>query len=832
MQPSWFRLGGVALLATMTHLTAAELPAPYAPAPVTVSGTTWELDDALFHGPYHDAFEGLPQEQPDGTWKSGPQGIQRTKGVLTGQGTGHAEMTLRIRLEQPPAAASTLRLTGLNDHQGTPHPVRVTLNGQVLAEGLTFPANRALELKLNQRYYVGWAERPVAVPAGLLRAGDNELVIANTTDAFAAASFPYVAVDVVRWDFAAATSATVTPPPEPVLYYGLREGVETHLWPVAATTDEVTLLAGLPIAFTFFATLPRELPLGTQGPLKGEPTRPNREILLHVWTTAPVTALGPEGEPLTSAALAGGRLFVRPLDRLINYETPHPSQGAGLMLQAEAPFVDATLRAWYTVDGVAYRPRDYPLRAVALPPLAGRDKLDFQLSLWGGGAPEEPAALASHIALLQAAGFNHAFTGEAPTLNQALRAAGFRVHPRFGWFGHGMALKGDDLAFAAVSAQGQPQPKDACPLAILEHPDHPELGKYFARARQFAAQPAIDGLCVDYETAPVWCWCDRCLALFRQETGATFTTRAELADEAPLAAAYRDFGRRRNRDLLARVKHEMQQVNPKLEYLALASAADLPAYWYDPRGARHSIRELATFADAIYASIYCYEVPGGLKSVLPSIATVQQAGVRSGRQVGACMITPVATTISEFPRYRSASLRPDFTRLIVLLAALGGGKGISFFRGDCFDGAQYAAVRQAVDELLQLQPYLAARLDRSAELDVQPAGDVKLRFETEIAEHLLSRFTWRPQPQYFHDHVQLLRDATGRDRLIALFNYASGPLELRVRCTGLQDDRFAWHDALTGEALGAATRPALEGPGATFTVPPHSCRLLRLTTTE
>ncbi len=814
---STIRISALLLVITTMMTSSNELPPAPAAAPVVLADKSWLLDDALFHGCFHNAFEGTPIALEAGKWKAGPQTIQRTKGVLTGQGSDHATMTLIFRLDAAPASGSTLRVTGLNDRHQQVHAVEVALNGTKLGEAITFPRNRAPEMGLNQRYYVGWEQREIAVPAGVLQAGENRLTITNLTDAFAAATWPFVLIDTVEWEFAEALSATVSPPPAPLFYYGLSEGVETQLWPVVATDNRITLLAGIPLEYNFFATLPREKGAG--------------EILLHVWTKSPVSLFDLAGNQLASREVEGGSLHVVPIARLIHYETPHSAQGVRLFMQADAGFEDGQLRAWYTADGVAFRTSDYPLRGITLEPVAGREALDFHLSLWGGNVPEGDAARRSYIDMLRGAGFDHVFTGDDGAVNRELKESGFDVVPRFGWFGHGFSVTDATRQWAAVNQHGELLERDFCPLAILEQADHPELGKYFARTRDFAALEGIDGLCVDYECAPVWCWCDNCLSLFHAESGEA-VSRSDVAPDGRLAGAYREFGRRRNRDLLTRVKEEMLGVNPELKYLALASAADLPAYWYDPRGARHSIRELATFADAIYASHYCYEVPGGMKSVLPTLATVQRFAVQSGRAVDACLITPVAQTVNEFPRYRQASLRPDMTRLITLLTALGGGKGISFFRGDCFDGAQFAAIRQAVTELIQLQPYLASGLDRSLELSVEPAGEVKLHVATELAQNLLSRFVWRPQVQYYHDHVQLLRSDDGRDRLVALFNYSASPMALRLRFTGLLDEAYGWENALTGETLGETTRHALEGAGVEFEVPSRSCRLLRLKTND
>lgn len=685
---------------------------------------------------------------------------------------------------------------------------------------------------LNQRYFVGWADREIVVPAAALKVGANELVIRNTTDAFAADTWPFVMVDRVTWRFAAETTMTVSPPPVPVFYYGLTEGVETQIWPVVAYGKRLTLLQGVPLEYNFFATFPRDLPLGTKGSLAKEPTRPEREILLHVWTDVPISMTHLDGTPVTGEAANGGWEYRAPLARIVGYETPHPAQGVRVYLQGVEAQRDGQLRAWYSVDGVAYASRDLPLDTVALAPVGGREELDFGISLWGGTVPTEPAALAAYVAFLRGVGVNQVFTGDTPAANAALKAAGMTVYPRFGWFGHSYTVKEETAQWAAIGADGSPAKKDYCPLAILDQAAHPELGRYFELTRKMAALDNIDGICVDFECAPVWCWCDRCLALFREETGTADATRANTAKDGVYGDAYKDFGRRRNRDLLARVKTEMQAVNPALRYVALASANDIPDYWYDPRGARHSMRELTTFADEIFASHYCYEVPGGFKSLRPVLQTVQRDALLSGRRVDASVIAPVAQTVSEYPRYRDASMRPEMTRLLTLLTALNGGRSISFFRGDCFDGSQYVALRQATAELVALRPYIESQYDATTELTVTSGSAADLRFETGLAQNLLSRFVWRPQVQYYFDHVQLLRASDGRDRVVGLFNFADSPQVLQLRFAGLHDERYRLSEAIGGATRGEATRRELEGGDYTVTVPARDCLFLRLETVE
>ncbi len=799
---------------------------------VRLTGAHLRVDDALFTGGYHNAFEGEVLEPQKGVLKAGPQGVRRTKGVLNGAGSSTSRMTLEFSLDRAPAGAAHLRIAGLDDRADAPCPVAVVLNGRELTPALIFPANQNVRHGLNQRYFVGWEERRVEVPDGVLRKGGNTLTLANTRSIFSTDRWPFVVFDEVVFDLAEAVEMRIERAAFPPLYYGLSEGVEVNAWPAVNQGNRISLVREAALEVNFFATFPREKALGKLGALSNEPTRPRREILLHLATDADVRILNMEGAPLTGKGTPQGLEYTHPIDRIIGYETPHPSQGVRVFLVAGSAFEGKSLTAWYSVDGVDDRKRVYPLRAVALDPIPEREHLDFLLSLWGASAPEEPATLDRYVRLLKSAGFNHQFTGDSPNLNRALKGAGFRVYPRYGWFGRQFKVSDANREFASVDARGEPSTRDFCPLAILAHPDDAEMGKFFERAARLAALPDIDGICVDYETAPVWCWCERCLDEFRRETGIADLRRADVAPDGPHGESYADFGRRLNRRLLTKVKEVMLAQNGALQYHCLASAADLPTYWYDGRkGARHTVAELVKFADAIYASHYCYEMPGGLKSVIPVVETVRQFAVASGREVKANLITPVATTVSEFPRYRGARLRPEMTRLMILLAGVSGAGGISLFRGDCMDGEQYLACRTAISDLVMLRPYLAGP-NRTFEVEVTPAAEERPVFDTEIAQNLLSRLVWRPAFSYQYDVVQRLKDKMGRDRAVLLFNYSDAALPFRLKVRGLCDPACTLHDMRTGRELGRFSRIEIESGRPTLTVPARDCLILRVVTVE
>jgi len=799
------------------------------------TGREFVIDDVWFQGCFHNAFEGLPVKEEDGSFKAGKQGIQKTKGILTGAGSSTSAMHVEFELKEAPGGPVQLAITGLDDSADTENEVVVEINGATIGKALRVPKNRTFESGIkNDRYLIGWGEERITVPEGILRKGKNTLSIANTTSCFDVPTWNYVAIDQIGLMFPKEAVLRIPKLSRmPVLYYGLSYGPEVNAWPAVNLGNRITLVESTPLQTNFFVTLPADKPLGKEGPLTDQAKKLTRNVVLHLETDADLQVLNAEGSVVAAKSVSGKAQYALPLTRLGSFETPHPSQGATVFIRGGKPFEGKSMKAWVSIDDVPYRETVYELRNIALKPLKDRDALDFDLGIWGGQIPEEGKSMQEYIAAARAAGFNELFTGDKQELNTSLKKAGFKVFPRYGWFGHQFKVSEDLAKYAAIDAAGKPMPKDFCPLAILENPEHPELGKFFQRARDNARQSDIDGICVDYETAPVWCYCDKCLAKFEEETGRSKVDRKDIVLGGALEEEFMDSGRRRNRDLLAKVKEVIQKENPKLKYHSLASASDIPSYWFDGRtGGRHSVRELAKFADAIYASAYFYEVPGGIKSVLPIIRTVKGYAHESGREVGTYLISPVATTISEFPRYRGTWMKPDFTKMLIQVAGLGGARGVLLFRGDCLDGEYFQACQEAIRSLLAVHPYIEKGIDRSDELTVTPvAGEARV-FDTEIAQHLLSRMVWHPSEDYEFDAIQLLENTAGKKRLMAFFNYSSRPRDYQVAVRGLFDPEYQLTDFTTKESLGTLGRIPLEAGKWKVSVPARSCRFVELTASD
>jgi hypothetical protein len=808
----------ILLASFLAAASACAAPAPDEGA-VVLKGKRVRLDDALFTGCFHDAFEGIVEKNADGTPKRGEQEICHTKGVLFGADSAHSQMAVGFTLDRAPSGKASLVIRGIQDSLEPPNRLEVKLNGKALELKDAFNAND-VSATGNARYYIGWKDLRVELPAGALAAGANRLSIANLTSVLDSGRWNFCAVDHVELECPEDVEVRVERPAWPIYYFGLDQGLEVNLWPSVNRQNRLCLVVGMDVECNFYVTLPKEL-----APVKGAPGKVVETPELHLVTDADVRLAPVEGGEAKKTAEGGLAHWTIPLGRLVRHSTPHPAQGVRVFLSSDKPFQGKTLTAWATLRDARFQKRTFALDAVELkgdaPSVEG-----FELGLWGGGIPKEAEARRAWVAGLRRAGFRRVFTGDDEALNLELQATGFAVYPRFGWFGGQFRVGPDKESLAAVDEKGNASKKDFCPLEILKNADDPQLGKHFQTAAKFAEGKGIAGLCVDYETAAAWCWCPRCMALFEKETGLKPSGRADLAAGGKHEAEYRDFGRRRNRDLLRKVSEVMKAKNPALKYCALASASDLPGYWWDGRSGRHAARYLAEFVDEMMASLYCYEMPGGLKSVPAIIRTAKRYAFDQGRDVGVGVLSPIATTVSESPRYRGVTLSPESTRLLVVLTAVAGGRGVSLFRGDCFDGRHYLATRRAMEEVAALQPFLRANLDRSAEVVATPSGEEKPRYDLDASPNFISRITWRPDLAYQYDAFQLLKDPSARERLLALFNYAGFPLRLRVKLLGLANGRYEVSEWPGGKKLGEFARPEMESGKAAWEVPARDARFL------
>lgn len=127
----------------------------------------------------------------------------RQNAVLYSVGTGYETGTLTFTLVQAPTGPLTLILTGLDDEVSGTNRLVATLNGVAIFAGPdTFPNTPASDYGVGgvDRY---WGEMQLPIPAGVLRAGENTLVLENAAPGGKLGT-PYILINSVQ--FAAPTA--------------------------------------------------------------------------------------------------------------------------------------------------------------------------------------------------------------------------------------------------------------------------------------------------------------------------------------------------------------------------------------------------------------------------------------------------------------------------------------------------------------------------------------------------------------------------------------------------------------------------------------------------
>jgi hypothetical protein len=168
----------------------------------------------------------------------------------------HASMRAKFRVAAIPGDAVFLHVMGRDDDAAAPCPIKIRLNGQVVFAGPSgFPGD-------------AWAWRRFPLPAGALRTGDNELVIANAAAegqmgmppwfmvgraALAGERFDANAPVRIEEDFRVDLPATPRPFPEP-LPEGARPGFQIRgtkgwMWKPAQYLAEIPVLARYKLNF-------------------------------------------------------------------------------------------------------------------------------------------------------------------------------------------------------------------------------------------------------------------------------------------------------------------------------------------------------------------------------------------------------------------------------------------------------------------------------------------------------------------------------------------------------------------------------------------------------
>jgi hypothetical protein len=97
--------------------------------------------------------------------------------------------TLNVNLDAAPADAATLTITGLDDEWAARNEMMLEVNGETIFTG----PNPFLDWDgVGDGTNAAWTSVPFTIPAGLLRAGQNEITVANLTPVASFNAPPYI----------------------------------------------------------------------------------------------------------------------------------------------------------------------------------------------------------------------------------------------------------------------------------------------------------------------------------------------------------------------------------------------------------------------------------------------------------------------------------------------------------------------------------------------------------------------------------------------------------------------------------------------------------------
>jgi hypothetical protein len=109
--------------------------------------------------------------------------------AIYGAASDYPQATLRFRLSNAPTGPATLTVAGLDDELAGPNPIAIVVNGQPLFEGASpFQSWDGIGNGAN----AAWTDVDITIPANALRAGRNEIAIANLSPSANFGAPPYI----------------------------------------------------------------------------------------------------------------------------------------------------------------------------------------------------------------------------------------------------------------------------------------------------------------------------------------------------------------------------------------------------------------------------------------------------------------------------------------------------------------------------------------------------------------------------------------------------------------------------------------------------------------
>ncbi|MFP4027962.1 MAG: hypothetical protein ACLFWL_09240 [Candidatus Brocadiia bacterium] len=707
-------------------------------------------------------------------------------------------ITARFTLKGTPLGESALKIVGLDDGKKGNVPIRVILNGKIVHEGETV-------FKDSPHIYTprGWTPQTIKLRREVFVEGKNKLTIENMDDGHE---------DSLRWMFVHQAEAVF---PEGGVKGKVERGedfmgrqylqglVEPIVYPAALKHNTIHLIEDrfLQQGFTAMAV----------GKYNGRKVRAVIEI------SRSVEALVVRGQELNRENIVRDKVPYQRLTVAFKLKTMSGRRihYYGYPLLALKPDKSGRLpdaHVHMEVDGDPHPEKTFGIKAWPIHRDHKRPE-NFSLGVWGASRPKDKRVAADYGELLRENGFALVFgttnRGEANFFHEH----DIKYYTRFG--PHHPSEK-----HPTVKWDGSTNPREADPLYLIYGEDAMQLPT-FQRAIQAAEKDWLDGVCCDYELMAD-SWSDRSirefkkfikpkkprLAQYSKEKLRELATDPETGQYSPFPE-WQDYRRWLNARIVGRMQDEIHKIRPDMPYLSLASASDMPCYWWNASGrGRFRLEDLVREVDQVACSVYHYDNPGGLPSIPEIVRTAHRFS--EGQDVEIHLIGIFAGTLIELYRYDKVHLPAWAMRLDIVLAGAEGGNAFHFFRGDQLDGEYFSAASRALHELAVLEPLLmkGKPADERVRISFPKKPDYTL---ARSSNHTFgSKLLWAGSLD--KQRKAMLRVLPDGRLLLLLFNFMDVPADMKVMIQGaLPAKRYELKTLLAGEESGPSVVSPAEG---------------------
>ena len=150
-----------------------------------------------------------------GYYRGDSQAYGRPWVAVYGALSAYPRATLGFTLDATPGRTATISITGLDDEWTTLNPITLSVNGQAVYTGSSPFVNWD---GIGNGANAAWTTVPFTIPSGVLRAGPNEVTVANNSPAASFDAPPYVLLaDAVLEISGRATGETPAPTLVPIV---------------------------------------------------------------------------------------------------------------------------------------------------------------------------------------------------------------------------------------------------------------------------------------------------------------------------------------------------------------------------------------------------------------------------------------------------------------------------------------------------------------------------------------------------------------------------------------------------------------------------------------